>query len=154
MRSLTVGLDVCFLVWPFVYFHRTCVRTAKALARLRRCAGSPEPSLVAYAISTIISWAGSYCFKVWSECKFYVDASLSFQYKNRLYHSKATLSASCSSDSGQILVDELACFHPCSNAPPHQWRHVPNASIGKNSNSWDLNAICTKVVPVNRALSL
>ena len=36
-----------------------CVRTAKALARLRRCAGSPEPSLVAYLISTIISWAGS-----------------------------------------------------------------------------------------------
>ena len=36
-----------------------CVRTAKALARLRRCAVSPEPSLFAYAISTIISWAGS-----------------------------------------------------------------------------------------------
>ena len=36
-----------------------CVRTAKALVRLRGCAGSPEPSLVAYVISTIISWAGS-----------------------------------------------------------------------------------------------
>ena len=35
------------------------VRTAKALARLCGCVGSPEPSLVAYAISTIISWAGS-----------------------------------------------------------------------------------------------
>ena len=35
------------------------VRTAKALARLRRCAGSPEPSLVAYVISIIISWADS-----------------------------------------------------------------------------------------------
>ena len=30
----------------------SCVRTAKALARLRGCAGSPEPSLVAYVIST------------------------------------------------------------------------------------------------------
>ena len=32
---------------------------ASALARLRGCAGSPVPSLVAYVISTIISWAGS-----------------------------------------------------------------------------------------------
>ena len=46
-------------VGPFVYFHTSCVRTAKALARLRGCAGSPEPSLVAYVISTIISWAAS-----------------------------------------------------------------------------------------------
>ena len=54
-----VGLDIWFLVGPFVYFHTLCLRTAKALARLRRWACSPEPSLVAYAISTIISWAGS-----------------------------------------------------------------------------------------------
>ena len=59
MRSHPVGLDVWFLVGPFVYFHTSCVRTAKALARLRGCAGSPEPSLVAYVISTKISWAGS-----------------------------------------------------------------------------------------------
>ena len=32
-----------------------CVRTAKALARLHGCAGSPEPSLVAYVTITIIS---------------------------------------------------------------------------------------------------
>ena len=59
MRSHPMGLDVWFLVGPFVYFHTSCFRTAKALARLRGCAGSPEPSLVAYVISTIISWAGS-----------------------------------------------------------------------------------------------
>ena len=53
-------VDVWFLVRPFVYFHISCMRTAKALAKLRRCAGLPEPSLVAYARSTIISWAGSY----------------------------------------------------------------------------------------------
>ena len=56
----SVGLDVWFLVGPFVYFQTLYVRTAKALARLRGC--SPEPSLVAYAISTIISWAGSFNF--------------------------------------------------------------------------------------------
>ena len=60
MRSPQVGLDVWFFVRPFVYFHTSCVRTAKALARLHGCAGSPEPSLVAYVISTIISWAGSF----------------------------------------------------------------------------------------------
>ena len=39
--------------------HTLCERTAKALMRLRGCAGSPEPSLVAYVINTKISWAGS-----------------------------------------------------------------------------------------------
>ena len=56
IRCQTVGLDVCF--------HTLCVRTAKALARLRACAGSPEPSLVAYVISTIISWAGSLIYLI------------------------------------------------------------------------------------------
>ena len=62
VRSHPVGLDVSFLVEPFIYLRTSCVRTAKALARLRGCAGSPELSLVAYVISTIISWAGSYVF--------------------------------------------------------------------------------------------
>ena len=60
MHSHPVGLDVSFWVGPFVYFQTLCVKTAKALARLRGCAGSPEPSLVAYVISAIISWAGSF----------------------------------------------------------------------------------------------
>ena len=59
MHIHPMGLDVWFLVGPFVYFCSLCVQTAKALVKLRRCAGSPEPSLVAYVISTIISWAGS-----------------------------------------------------------------------------------------------
>ena len=59
VRSHPVGLDVWFFVEPFVYFHTLCVRTATALARLRGCAGSPEPSLVAYVLNTIISWAAS-----------------------------------------------------------------------------------------------
>ena len=48
------------LVGSFIYFHTSCVRTAKALVRLRECAGSPEPSLVTFVISNIISWAGTY----------------------------------------------------------------------------------------------
>ena len=59
MRSHPVELDVWVLVGPFVYFHTSCVRTAKALARPRGCADSPEPSLAVNVISTIISWAGS-----------------------------------------------------------------------------------------------
>ena len=39
MRSHPVGLDVWFLVGPFVYFHTSCMRTAKPLARLRGCSG-------------------------------------------------------------------------------------------------------------------
>ena len=59
MRSHPAGLDVWFLLRLFVYFHTLCVRTAKVLARLCGCAVSPEPSLVAHVVSTIISWAGS-----------------------------------------------------------------------------------------------
>ena len=65
MRSHAVGLDVWFLVEPFAYFHTSCVRTAKALARLHGCTGSPEPSVVACMISTIISWAGSFVRAKW-----------------------------------------------------------------------------------------
>ena len=60
IRNHPEGLDVWCLVALFVYFHISCLRTAKAVARLRGCAGSPEPSLVAYVISTITSWFGSF----------------------------------------------------------------------------------------------
>ena len=59
IHSHPAGLDVTFLVESFVYFHASCVRSVKALTRLRACAGSPVPSLVSYVISTKISWAGS-----------------------------------------------------------------------------------------------
>ena len=59
MPSHQMGLDLWFLVGLFVYFQTSCVWTAKALAWLRGSAGSPEPSLDACVISTIISWAGS-----------------------------------------------------------------------------------------------
>ena len=64
MRSHPVGLDVWFLVRPFVFFHTSCVRTAKAVVRLSRCTGSPEPLLVAYVISTLISRAGLNVFYI------------------------------------------------------------------------------------------
>ena len=46
MCSYPVGIDVWFLARPFVCF--ICANS------------SPEPLLVAYVISTIISWAGSF----------------------------------------------------------------------------------------------
>ena len=69
-RSHPMGLDVWFLVGPFAYFHCSCMRTPKALARLRGCAGSPEPSLVAYVISTLISWAGSFYLHSYPLCQY------------------------------------------------------------------------------------
>ena len=60
MRSHQVGLDVWFLVSPYVFFHTSCVQTLKGLARLRKCAGSPESLLVAFVISTMISWVSSF----------------------------------------------------------------------------------------------
>ena len=46
--SSPVGLRVRFLVLTSSYDHILCVRTGKALARLRIRAGSPVPSLFAY----------------------------------------------------------------------------------------------------------
>ena len=51
MRSNPLGLHIWFLVWPFVYFHTLCVRTAKAQARLRICANSKGSS-----VSSITLW--------------------------------------------------------------------------------------------------
>ena len=59
MRNHPVWLGVWLLVGPFVYFHTSCVRTAKPLVRLRGY-GSPEPSLVAHVISTIMSWVAQF----------------------------------------------------------------------------------------------
>ena len=62
MHSHPAGLDVWILVGPFVYCHKSFVRTAMALARLCGCAGSPKLLLVAYVIrrmtSTIIPCCG------------------------------------------------------------------------------------------------
>ena len=43
---------------PMSLLH--CLRTATILARLRLCAVSPEPLLVAYVISTLFSCVGSF----------------------------------------------------------------------------------------------
>ena len=67
MHNHPVGLDAWFLVGPFVYFHISCLWTVKALARLRRCTGSAEPSLVACVIRTIVSWAGSFIEELLNE---------------------------------------------------------------------------------------
>ena len=48
-------------VWRFLLTHCLYERAAKVLARLRGCAGSPEPSLLAQAISTKFAWRGPYC---------------------------------------------------------------------------------------------
>ena len=60
MRSCPVVLDVWYLVGLFVTSILYVCEQRKALAKLRGRAGSPEPSRVAYVISIIISWAGSF----------------------------------------------------------------------------------------------
>ena len=50
-------LLTCVFALSFLKAPATCLRTAKALARLRLCAVSPDPLLVAYVISTIFSCA-------------------------------------------------------------------------------------------------
>ena len=54
-------------VWRLLLTHCLYERAAEVLARPRGCAGSPEPSLLAYAISTKFAWRGpfEFCDSCW-----------------------------------------------------------------------------------------
>ena len=58
MPSHSEGPGIWLSVWRFLLTHYLYERAAEVLARLRGCAGSPEPSLLAYAISTKFAWRG------------------------------------------------------------------------------------------------
>ena len=58
MPGHSVGPGIWLSVWRFLLTHCLYERAAEVLARLRGCAGSPEPSLLAYAISTKFAWRG------------------------------------------------------------------------------------------------
>ena len=45
--SGNIGL---IITWMFIYIHTLSMRAVKAMARMRICAGSPEPSLLGYMI--------------------------------------------------------------------------------------------------------
>ena len=53
-------LQIYGLERALIYIHALCVRAAKALTRLRICAVSSGPSLVACAINANISCTGSF----------------------------------------------------------------------------------------------
>ena len=57
MRSRPMGIHVYFLSDPL----STSILYVCEQRKLWRCAVSPEPSLAVYVITTIITWAGSYC---------------------------------------------------------------------------------------------
>ena len=58
MPSHSEGPGIWFSVWKFLLIHCLYERAAKVLARLGGCAGSPEPSLLAWAISTKFACRG------------------------------------------------------------------------------------------------
>ena len=73
MPSHSEGPGIWLSVWRFLLTHCLYERAAKVLARLRGCAGSPEPSLLASAISTKFAWRGPFndwwiCFTCCSIC--------------------------------------------------------------------------------------
>ena len=71
MPSHSEGPGIWLSVWRFPLIHCLYVQAAKVLSRLRGCAGSPEPSLLAQAISTKITWRGPYIdFKAWFKTLF------------------------------------------------------------------------------------
>ena len=57
-----LGNKHAFFAWSFLNVSTTCQRTAKALARLRLCAGSPEPLLVASVISILFSCSRNWIY--------------------------------------------------------------------------------------------
>ena len=60
MPSHPAGPGIWLSVWRFLLTHYLYERAAEVLARLRGCAGSPEPSLLACAISTKFAWRGPF----------------------------------------------------------------------------------------------
>ena len=71
MPSHSEGPGIWLSVWRFPLIHCLYVQAAKVLLRLRGCAGSPEPSLLAQAISTKFTWRGPYIdFKAWFKTLF------------------------------------------------------------------------------------
>ena len=70
MRSPLFGLRTCgVLAWSFLRVSSTCLRTAMALARLRLCAGSSEPLLVAIPFSDILAQIINYNLWGWRDMK-------------------------------------------------------------------------------------
>ena len=58
MPSHSEDSGIWLSVWRFLFTHCLHERAAEVLARLRGCAGSPEPSLLACAISNKFAWRG------------------------------------------------------------------------------------------------
>ena len=58
MPSHSEGPGIWLSVWRFLLTRCLYERAAEVLERLHGCAGSPEPSLLALAISTKFAWRG------------------------------------------------------------------------------------------------
>ena len=81
MRSHPMGLDIWFLVRPFIYFHTY----VSELQRLWRDSMDAQAglSLCWSPISTIISWACSNCF-IWCS----VNSFVSIKWKRNFYKNR------------------------------------------------------------------
>ena len=95
------------------------MRTQKALARLRGCAVSPEPSLVAYVISTIISLAGSFCYRKSSVCH-----GRPYTFTNRVGQSSSNFKCSASPewDEGNFGADWIRLVFREMSKDRHEFR--------------------------------
>ena len=82
IHSPLFGLQNAFIfAWSFLKVSTTCLRTAKTLVRLRFCAGSHEPPLVVYVMSTRFSRAGSFTLSIqtdWPPMEVFVFAKADF----------------------------------------------------------------------------
>ena len=126
MCSHPVGLDVWFLVGPFVYFP-ILLHVCEVKARLRRLTWAFTGRL--YVISTIISWAGSYFVP---ECCTYFWMTLHINKQNFCRYAYIFLDNS-HSDWTEILsiINRLSIlsFEKCSIIPFHQKSQFSNCSV-------------------------
>ena len=72
IRSNPVGLDVCFLVRLFVYFHTSCVRTAKALVSRWRLAWAFAGRLCDKYLNLLMNWLNLFTENLFF-CKRHLD---------------------------------------------------------------------------------
>ena len=117
IRSNIVRLAVWFLVGPFVYFHTSC-----------DCVNSEgsgtEPSLVACAISTIISWAGSIILFVFNLIICFANGMI--------------LSASEATAKPDLRASEHTSYFRCWKLSQSSYNFICGSFDGWNTVIWDL----------------
>ena len=130
MPSHSEGPGIWLSVWRFLLTHCLYERAAKVLARLRGCAGLPEPSLLAYAISTKFAWRGPN-----------VKALSKNSYARNKIHYGCLAPSKYFATQDYFLASYCKPCNPASDATRFPWEEIFNLNLEtfKHSSIWAMS---------------